>query len=226
MKFSAYTPPLGAMARVADAEKALFRRSQWRALKEEGDKIKNVGRAAIRKAKIRGASRLATAIRGTIFPKDQRAMARAPAYVIGNSAEIPLVNLETGAVISAKGGALMIPIGEAARFKQPNFQEQSGRLARTIAAMRAKYGKLSWHKLRDGTLAYGAWAATRSAGQLRFKALFLLRKSVTIPKKHDAEAQMKRAAQGFEQRVADATMRLFMAEHDQVVQRASGGLGR
>jgi hypothetical protein len=226
MRLEVTTPPLGAMAKVADAESKLFRRCQWRAVKAEGDKIKTVGRNAVRKAKIRGASRLATAIRGTIFPKDQNALARSPAYVIGSNAEIPLANLETGAVIAAKGKALMIPIGEAARFKQPNFAEQAGRLARTIAAMRAKYGKLSWRKLRGGTLAYGAWAPTRSAGQLRFKALFILRKSVTIPKKHDAEAQMARAGRGFDQRVAEATMRMFAAEHDAVVTRAAGSLAR
>jgi len=226
MLLNVTTPPLGSMIRVAEAEKALYRRCQWRALKSEGDKIKDAGRGAVRKARIRGASRLATAIRGTIFPKDQRAMARTPAYVIGNSAEIPLVNLETGAVITTKGLGLMIPIGEAAKFKQPNFAEQSGRLARTIAAMRQKYGKLSWSKLRDGTLAYGAWINTRSAGQLRFRALFVVRKSATIPKKHDASAQMQRASQGFEQRVGVETMRLFAIEHEAVVARATGGPGR
>ncbi len=226
MRLEVKTPPLGAYAKVAEAEKALYRRCQHRALKAEGDKIKEAGRNSIRAAKIRGARRLATAIRGTVFPKDERILARAPAYVIGSNAEIPLANLETGATVTAKGGALMIPIGEAARFKQPNFTEQAGRLARTLAAMRAKYGKLSWHKLRDGTLAYGAWAPTRSAGQMRFKALFILRKSVTIPKKHDATNEMKRAARGFEERVAADTMRRFIAEHAATVQRASGGFAR
>lgn len=226
MRLEAYTPPPGSMMRVAEAEKALFRRCQYRALKSEGDKIKNVGRAAVRKARIRGASRLATAIRGDIFPRGKNIYPRAPAYVIGNAAEIPLDNLESGAVITATGGALMIPIGEAARYKQPNFVERAGRLARTIAAMRAKYGKLSWHKARDGKLYYGAWTATRSAGQMRFKPLFVLRRSVSIPKKHDAFAQMQRAAQGFDVRVGEETMRLFAAEYDQTVARASGGLGR
>lgn len=226
MHLTLKTPPLGSYARVADAEKALFRRCQYKALKAEGDRIKNIGRDVIRKAKIRGASRLATAIRGNMFPKDERVLARAPAYLIGTNAEIPLVNLETGAVITAKGEALMFPIKEAARFKQPNFVAQSGRLARTIAAMQAKYGKLSWHKARDGQLYYGAWVSTRSAGQMRFRPLFILRKSVTIPKKHDAFAQMERAGRNMEQRVADETMRLFLEQHDQVVTRASGGFAR
>jgi hypothetical protein len=214
------------MMRVAEAEKDLFRRSQYKALKSQGDLIKNAGRDAVRKAKIRGASRLATAIRGDVFPRGKNIYPKSPAYVIGTNAEIPLANLETGATISAKGGGLMIPIGEAAKFKQPNFTERAGRLSRTIAAMEAKYGKLSWHKLRDGTLAMGAWAKTRSGGQMRFKALFIVRKSVTIPKKHDATAQMQRAAQGWDTRVAEETMRLFMAEHPQVVGRITGTLSR
>ncbi|HYD87115.1 MAG TPA: hypothetical protein VEA80_06560 [Vitreimonas sp.] len=215
----------GAWAKIADGERRLFAESQHKALKEEGDKLKNVGRDAVRKAKIRGAARLATAVRGNIFPKDARAMARKPAYLIGTNASMPLDHLETGITIHAKGGGLMIPIFEAAKFKQPHFATQAGRLSRVIAAMRQKYGELHWHTLRDGTPAYGAWSASR-AGKMRFKPLFILRKSVTIPKKHDMSNAIARAAEGFEARVAERTMQLFLAGRDQVVARASGGAAR
>lgn len=218
----AETPPLGFFARTAEAESLLFRQSMMKAVKSEGDKIKNIGRDAIRKAPIRRASRLATSIRGEVFPRGRNIFPRSPAYVIGTNAQIPLDNLESGAVITAKGNALMFPIGEAAKWKQPNFTEQSGRLARVIAAMTAKYGKLSWHKARNGELYYGAWRKTRSGGQMRFTPLFKLSKSVTIPKKHDAYAQMERAGRGFDKRVADEAMRLFLADYDQVVGRITG----
>jgi hypothetical protein len=220
--FSLKVETFGAWAKIAEAERALFAQSQWKALKEEGDKLKNVGRDAVRKAKIRGAARLATAVRGNIFPKDARALARKPAYLIGTNASMPLDHLETGITINAKGGGLVIPIFEAAKFKQPHFATQAGRLARVIAAMRAKYGELRWHTLRDKTPALGAWVQGR-AGKMKFKPLFILRKSVTIPKKHDMSNEIARAAQGFEQRVAERTMELFMAGHDAAVQRASGG---
>lgn len=215
----------GSWARIADGERALFLRSQHTALKREGDKLKDVARQDVRASRIRGAARLATSWRGAIFPKDARAMAGRPAYVLGTSAEIPLFLLETGGTIAAKGGALMIPIFEASKFKQPNFATREGRLARTIAAMRAKYGELHWHKLRDGTPAYGAWVQTR-AGRTRFRPLFILRKSVTMPKKLDTSNRIARAGQGFEQRVAEETMRLFTAGHDAVVASATGGRGR
>lgn len=223
--FSLRADTFGAWGKIADAERDLFLVSQHKALKEEGDKLKLVGRDAVRKAKIRGAARLATAVRGTIFPKLPQARARKPAYLIGTNADIPLKNLETGAVITAKGEGLMVPIGEAAKFKQPNFATQAGRLARVIAAMKQKYGDLKWQKLRDGRLALGAWVAGRTFKQ-RFKPLFIIVKSVTIPKKHNMSEAIAAAAQGFDQRVAARTMDLFLAGRDAAVTRATGGRSR
>lgn len=210
---------LGSWAAIADGESDLFLESQWKALKAEGDILKGVARQSVRKAKIRGAARMATSWRGNIFPKKAQTRARNPAYILGTNAGMPLDHLETGITITAKGGALMIPIFEAAKWKQPNFVEQSGRLARVVAAMTQKYGKLSWHKLRNGTPALGAWVRNR-AGRDQFKPLFILRRSVTIPKKLDTRADIARAAQGFEQRVGARTMELFTAGHDAVVERA------
>lgn len=215
----------GSWRAIANGERELYLRSQYQALKEEGDVVKGVARQSVRKGKFRGAARMATSWRGAIFPANRNVLAARPAYVLGTNAAMPLDHLESGITINAKGGALMIPIGEAARFKQPNFVEQSGRLARTIAAMKAKYGELSWRKMRDGTLALGAWSPNR-AGVNKFKALFILRRSVTIPKKLDTKNEIAAAARGIEQRVADRTMQLFAAGHDAVVQRAMRSAGR
>ncbi|HRO03722.1 MAG TPA: DUF6441 family protein [Terricaulis sp.] len=211
----------GAWAKIADGERDLFLASQWNALKEEGDKIKEVARDNVRKAPIRGARRMATSWRGVIFPKKAPPYSSKPGYVLGTNAEMPLFHLEDGITITARGAGLMIPIGEAAKFKQPPFTERSGRLARVIAAMQAKYGKLSWFKARNGQLYYGAFKTTRSGGQQRFVPLFMVRKSVTIPKKLDTRAAIARASQGFEQRVAERTMQRFSAGHDAVVERAT-----
>lgn len=210
----------------AEGERVLFTSSLHKAVKTEGDVIKLAGRDEIRKMKVRGAARMATSVRGTIFPKLPQAGARKPAYLIGTNASMPLDHLGTGITINAKGGGgLMIPIFEAAKFKQPSFATQEGRLARVIAAMKAKYGELAWHTLRDGTPAYGAWVEGR-AGKKRFKPLFILRKSVTIPKKHDLNNVIARAAAGFDDRVAQRTMDLFAAGHDAVVARAQRSAGR
>jgi hypothetical protein len=212
---------LGSWSKIADGERGLYLESQWRALKEEGDLIKEAARDTVRKAPIRGARRMATSWRGDIFPKRPPPFSNRPAYILGTNASMPLDHLETGITITAKGAGLMIPIGEAAKFKQPAFTEQSGRLARVIAAMTAKYGKLSWFKARDGRLYYGAFKTTRSGGQQRFVPLFIVRKSVTIPKKLDTRATIARMGQGFEKRVADKTMARFAAGHDAVVAKAT-----
>lgn len=209
---------LGSWSKVADAERALFLESQWRAVKEDGDMIKEAARDTVRKAPIRGARRMATSWRGDIFPKKTPPYGSKPAYVLGTNASMPLDHLESGIVITAKGVGLMIPIGEAAKFKQPAFTEQAGRLARVIAAMRAKYGDLSWSEKR-GHLFYGAWTRNR-AGKDRFIALFIVRRSVTIPKKLDTRATIARLGQGAPQRVAEKTMQRFVAGHDAAVARA------
>lgn len=211
---------MGAWARIADGERKLFLEAQWKALKGEGDKIKEVARDSVRQAKIRGARRMATSWRGDIFPKKPPPFANRPAYVLGTNASMPLDHLESGITISGKGVGLMVPIGEAARFKQPAFTEQAGRLARTIAAMRSKYGKLSWLR-RRGHLFYGAWTRNR-AGKDRFVALFVVVKSVTIPKKLDTRAAILRAARGVETRVAERTMQLFIPAREAMVARETG----
>lgn len=214
----------GAWSKIADGERELFLSSQWKAVKAEGDKLKNLARDTVRKAKIRRGARLATSWRGQILPAKPPPWGNRPAYLLGTNAPIPLELLETGVTITAKGAALMIPIGEAARFKQPAFTERSGRLARVIAAMKQKYGELSFHTLRNGTRALGAWV--EGARGRRFVALFVLRKSVTIPKRLDTTAEVARAAQGFEDRVARRTMDAFAAGHDDVVAKAVAAAGR
>lgn len=209
---------LGSLAKIADAERALFLESQWRATKEEGDRIKEAARNSVRAAPIKGARRMATSWRGDIFPHKPPPYSNRPAYILGTNASMPLDHLESGITITAKGSGLMIPIGEAARFKQPAFTEQAGRLARVIAAMRQKYGKLVWHRVR-GQRFLGAWTRNR-AGRDRFVALFVVRQSVTIPKKLDTRAVIARAAQGAPERVASKTMELFAREHDARVERA------
>ena len=209
---------LGSWSKVADAQRALFLRCQYEALKEDGDMIKEAARDTVRKAPIRGARRMATSWRGVMFPKKAPPYASRPAYVLGTNAQMPLDHLETGIVITAKGAGLMIPIGEAAKFKQPAFPEQAGRLARVIQAMTQKYGKLSWAKKR-GHLFYGAWTRNR-AGKDRFVALFIVRKSVTIPKKLDTRATIARLAQGAPQRVAEKAATRFAAGHDAAIERA------
>lgn len=208
---------MGSWAKIADGERKLFLEAQWKALKAEGDKLKEVARDSVRNAKIRGARRMATSWRGEIFPKKPPPFANRPAYVLGTNAAMPLDHLETGAVMTARGFGLMVPIGEAARFKQPPFTEQAGRLARTIAAMRDKYGKLSWLR-RRGQVFYGAWTRNR-AGKDRFVALFVVVKSVTIPKKLDTRAAIARAAQGVEGRIAERTMQLFIPAREAMVAR-------
>lgn len=209
---------LGSWAKIAEAERDLFLASQYTALKEEGEKLKEVARNSVRQAPVRGARRMATSWRGVIFPRKAPPYSNKPGYVLGTNAEMPLFHLEDGVVITARGRGLMIPIGEAAKFKQPAFTEQSGRLARVIAAMRQKYGKLSWHE-RRGELFYGAWTQNR-AGKDRFIALFIVRTRVTIPKKLNTRAEIAAAARGFEQRVAEKTMSRFSAQHDAAVARA------
>jgi len=212
---------LGHHRAIADGQRDLYLRAQWRALKEDGDRIKEAARDTVRNAPIRGARRMATSWRGDIFPKKPPPYANRPAYILGTNAAMPLDHLETGVTIHARGRTgLLIPVGEAAKFKQPPFTEQAGRLARTIAAMNAKYGKLSWHKLRDGALGLGAWANTRSGAQ-RFKLLFVVRRSVTIPKKLDTRAVIARMGAGAPQRIADRTMAIFAAEHDAMVARVT-----
>ncbi len=218
VQFTFRAETLGSWAKVADAQMALFLESQWRATKEDGDMIKEAARDTVRKAPIKGARRMATSWRGQIYPTKPPPYSRRPAYVLGTNAQMPLDHLESGIVITAKGAGLMIPIGEAAKFKQPAFTEQAGRLARVIAAMTAKYGKLSWAEKR-GQLYYGAWTRNR-AGKDRFIALFIVRRSVTIPKKLDTRATIARLAQGAPQRVADKTMQRFSAGHDAAVTRA------
>lgn len=216
---------IGAMAATADAERALFLESLWGATREEGDRIKDIARDSVRGAPIRGARRMATSWRGTIFPKKPPPYANAPSYVLGTNASMPLDHLETGITITAKGGALLVPIGEAARWKQPAFTEQSGRLSRVLAAMRAKYGKLSWFRARDRNVYLGAFKTTRSGGQQRFTPLFMLRTSVTIKPKLDTRAKIATASQGFANRVANGTMIRFMRDHDARVARAVAKVG-
>lgn len=218
IQFTFRAETLGSWARIADAQRALFLRCQYEALKEDGDVIKEAARDTVRKAPIRGARRMATSWRGAMFPKKAPPYASRPAYVLGTNAQMPLDHLETGIVITAKGAGLMIPIGEAAKFKQPAFTEQAGRLARVIQAMTQKYGKLSWAE-RRGQLFYGAWTRNR-AGKDRFVALFIVRKSVTIPKKLDTRATIARLSQGAPQRIADKAMQRFAVGHDAAVARA------
>ncbi|HRE44770.1 MAG TPA: DUF6441 family protein [Terricaulis sp.] len=210
---------LGSLAKIADAERDLFLECQWRATKEEGDKIKEAARNSVRAAPIKGARRMATSWRGDIFPHKPPPYSNRPAYILGTNAAMPLDHLETGITITAKGDGLLIPIQEAARFKQPAFTEQSGRLARVIQAMTQKYGKLSWFNTRKGRF-LGAWTRNR-AGKDRFVALFMVRKSVTIPKKLDTRAVIARAGQGAPERIAAKTMERFAREHDARVERAT-----
>lgn len=213
---------IGNWRALADGDAQGFADAQWQALRDEGDKLKNVARQSVRKAKIRGAARMATSWRGKIFPEKPGSRARAPAYVLGTNAAMPLDHLESGITITAKGSALVIPIGPAARFKQPNFVKQSGRLERVMRAMEQQHGKLVLHKLRDGTMALGVWKP--GAKRQRFLALFILKKTITIPKKLDTRAEIVRAAEGWEQRVGAETMRLYLAGREQRLQRAQARL--
>lgn len=212
-EFVVKTPRIGYWRAAADAERGLFLKCQWEALRFEGDRLKNLARDSVRKAPIRRASRLATSWRGVILPKKPPPYGNRPSYLLGTNAAMPLDHLETGITITAKGKGLMVPVGEAARFRQPAFTERAGRLYRTIQAMEAKYGKLSWHRLRDGTLGYGAWTTTRG-GKARFRLLFVVRKRVTIPKKLSTRAEIAQGSKGIEQRIADRTMRAFLSERE------------
>jgi hypothetical protein len=212
---------LGSWRAIADGQRDLFFVSQFFALKTEGDALKKIGRAAIAGAPIRGAKRLSTSLRGAIFPKDVKKHPHAPAYVLGTNAEIPLIMLDTGGVIHANGRAyLLFPVGVAADFKQPNFEPRAGRLARAIAAMRARFGELFW---RTGTNGLPQLCANAEG---RVVVLFVAKPSVTIPKKTDWRARIAQAAAGFETRVAERTAEKFAAGAEAVTTRAAGSWAR
>lgn len=206
---------LGSWQKIADGQRDLFYRAQYYALKTEGDAAKKIGRQAVSSASIRGAKRLSTSIRGAIFPKDVKKNPKAPAYVIGTNAEIPLMLLDTGGVIHAAGKPyLLVPVGEAAEFKQPNFQPRAGRLSRAIAAMRERYGELFWMTGRNGL----PQLCARGTDD-RVIVLFVAQIAVTVPKKTDWRAQVARSLQGADDRIAERAAHTFEAGLDAITER-------
>lgn len=215
----------GNWSAIANAERDLFSESQFKALKGEGEAVKIAGRNVIKAAKLRGASKLAGALRGTIFPKNAKVHPQRPAYVLGTSAQKLFELFDTGATIRARSHALLVPIGEAAKVKHPAFAEPSGRASRAYQAMTAKYGKLVQHRLKDGALALGAFV-TAGRGKQKFLPLFLLLKQVVIPKKTNVLAEIARASQGLEQRVGERAITEFEQGHDAVVAKIMGPWAR
>jgi hypothetical protein len=197
---------LGDISAIADKEAALFAESSHRETGALGDGVKLAVRADIRKAKFKGAARLANAWRGKLFPRSPKAHAAKPAYVLGNNAERILSTFETGATIKAKGGALMIPIGPAKRVKLPPFTPRE-KLPELVLRQYGAQRFVSQRLKKTRQLALGVFTAAE--GVRKFVPLFLLVKQVEAPDLLDAEKIIEAAAQQLPDRHFAGTLNRF-----------------
>jgi hypothetical protein len=198
---------LGDIRATADKEADLFAESSHREMGALGDGVKLAVRADIRKAKFRGAARLANAWRGKLFPRSPKAHAAKPAYVLGNNAEKILSTFETGATIKAKGGALMIPIGPAKRVKLPAFTPRE-KLPELVLRQYGVQRFVSQRLKKTRQLALGVFTAAEG-GKRKFVPLFLLVKQVEAPDLLNAEKIIEDAGKSLPDRHFAGTMNRF-----------------
>ncbi len=207
----------GSLVANLDADRKRWAASVWRAMRKEGEDLKAQLRKDVRAARFRNGGRLANAWRGQMFPRIGTTGTLNPAYAIGNQAANVLDTFEKGAVITARDGALLIPVGPARRIKLRIGQPRSD----LIHEARALYGgQLSTRRLRkSGELALGAYTIVN--GKQRFVPLFILRRTVTAPDLLDATGIMARWQAGLGDRVQAEAGRLFALESEVIAARAA-----
>lgn len=161
----------------ADAEKARvdFVQAVWTATQQTGFDLLEAQRADVIASRIRRAPAMAKTWRQVMRPATARDSGDLRiAAIVFNRSPVFARYLARSGPISARGGALLIPIGKAARIRLP-----IGRSRRELLAFaRRQFGEIVLGRLRNGTPALGAVTRT-PRGKAKFEPLFLLRKSVT-----------------------------------------------
>ncbi len=204
----------GFWAANAEADRRGFAEAAWKALKARGDTgLKGEIRSDIENSGIANARRVAKAVRGDMFPRSARAHASKPAYQVKVKGDYLAGILQTGGTVTARGKLLLVPLAAARKYMKPGVSH------RTLKALiEARIGqKLIARPGREGRVLLGA--VIGKGKRAAFVAFFVLKKSVTVPKKFDSDAVFKRFSRGMDGGLGEEIVALFLAERDKRVSK-------
>lgn len=210
----------GNWAKLMDADAAIYAESNHRATGKGGDRVKNALRADLRAAGIRRAGAMANTWQGKLFPRNAKAHAAQPAYVIGNKLLHVIEQLGSGGVIQFKGGRGVVPMGAGLRLVR-SLRPGQPRTA-WLALARQQYGDRMVTRRYKGRVQLGVYEKT-PAGKSKFVLLGVIVSSVKSPKLLNHQAILRRAGSEFPEEVARETMQQFEERFAQASRRAEFG---
>lgn len=165
---------LGDIAADANRVQADFAKAAFAATKAEGVAAQAAHRQAILSSGIRRANVVAKTWRVVMRPTQPApGELRLAAIVFNRSKVFTRFFAEEGVARAKNGGALVVPIGRAAKLKLPPGKSRSD----LLALARATFGELTAVKIKGGRLAL-ALVTPRAGGKAKVEPMFLLLKEV------------------------------------------------
>lgn len=174
---------LGNIAREADEAQLAFATATWLATKRAGEIMLKAQREDVIASKIRRATAMAKTWRMVMRPKTVDTSFRYAAIVFNRSRVFSEILASDRVARPKNGGALLVPIGRAAKLKLPVGKPRTA----LVQFARAEFGEMIVGKLKSGRLAIGV-VKPAASGKARFEPLFLLLRETRGSKRVDPDA--------------------------------------
>jgi hypothetical protein len=178
---------LGNIAKEADEARLAFATATWLATKRAGEMMQKALREDVVASKIRRAPAMAKTWRMVMRPKTVDTSFRYAAIVFNRSRVFSEILANDRLSRPKNGGALLVPIGRAAKLKLPIGQPRTA----LVKFAQAEFGEMVIGKLKSGKLAIGvvkpAASGPKGGRGGRFEPLFLLLRETRGARRVDPE---------------------------------------